>query len=488
MGQILGFIVAVESYQDASINRVRFAENDATGLRDALGSHGLAPANTVLLLSAQATKTRIEYEVRRLCKNVQDMDTLYFFYAGHGFSKNDKNYITCHDTILKDLARTSIELQSLLKAFAKSKCKKVILFLDSCHSGLEIDDSMRSILSDLNDDEFLEFCRAAEHHQAFSACKPDEQSHSALYLNHGIWTYHLLEALNGRDKTALDRGKFLTASSLQTYLSNTVPKSTHLQPGDVQTPMAWGNKTREFIVADFTRIFADRDAAARMGLGQFKGISMQGRVVELVKSLSGFKRYHKVPDAVNENTRGFVRSVASGHIEQRVGEIAESLRASFKYKRKELLIHTEGLIETPDFAVEIGADIDGNDPAKCIISTSVTDIKNPAIISSHEFARVFDHQFDSIFFSVSGRIDIKAVIDNVEDDPGGLEIDYPASAKSCTITVPGISPNIDVHSNKVILQFGSSQSVKAILIEGQAFTKLACSNGGVLATALRLLE
>jgi hypothetical protein len=488
LGQIFGFLIAVEAYQDASIKSVRFAENDATGLRDALELHGLDPANTVLLLSARATKTRIESEVRRVCKTVREGDTLYFFYAGHGFSKNDKNYITCHDTVRKDLGPTSIELQGLLKEFAKSKCRNIILFLDSCHSGLEIDDSMRSILSDLSDDDFRDFCSTAEHHQAFSACKPDEQSHSALYLKHGIWTYYLLEALNGRDKAALERGKFLTASSLQSYLSSSVLKSPHRQSSDVQTPMAWGNKTREFIIADFTKIFAEQDAAARIGLGHFKGISMQGHIIELIKKLSGFKRHHKVPDAVNDSTRAFVRSVASDEIKQRVEELADALRTSFSYKRKELRIDIDGTIETPDFVVAVEVDIDPDDTAKCIISTSVSDIKNPAIIASEKFTQVFDDEFDRMCFSVSGKIDVGAVIDKVEDDSRGLGIDYPLSAKFCTITAPGLTPQIEVHADQVIVKFRSRQSVQALLNESQSFTKLASNNGGSLGTALRLFD
>lgn len=487
MGQVFGFLIAVEKYQDTSITPVRFAENDATGLRDALGLHGLDPANTVLLLSAQATKTRIESEIRRVCKTVEDGDTLYFFYAGHGFSKNDKNYITCHDTVRKDLAPTSIDLQGLLKEFAKSKCRNIVLFLDSCHSGLEIDESMRSILSDMSDDDFREFCRGAEHHQAFSACKPDEQSHSALYLKHGIWTYHLLEALHGRELAALDRGKFLTASSLQTYLSSAVPKSKHLQPGVVQTPMAWGNKTREFIVADFTKIFADRDAAARIGMGKFKGISMQGSIAEWIKRLSGFKKHHRVPDAVNDSTRGFVRTVASEEIKQRVEEIADGLKASFNYKRKELQVDEDGHIETPDFTVEVDVEIDPDDTAKCIISTTVTDIKNPAIIASEGFAEVFDDTFDRICFGVSGRIDVAAVIDKVEDDPRGLDVDYPASAKTCTIKAPGMTSRIEVHPDQVVVQFHSTQPVQALLSGGESFTRLATNDGGSLGMALRLL-
>ncbi|MDO8447989.1 MAG: caspase family protein [Rhodoferax sp.] len=488
MGQVFGFLIAVEKYQDVGINAVRFAENDATGLRDALELHGLNMANTVLLLSAQATKNRIESEIRRVCKTVRDGDTLYFFYAGHGFSNNSKNYITCHDTVLKDLAPTSIELQGLFTELARSACRKIILFLDSCHSGLEIDDRMRSILSDLSDDDFRNFCQSAEHHQAFSACKPDEQSRSALYLKHGIWTYHLLEALNGRDKAALERGKFLTASSLQTYLSSTVPKSTHLQPGDVQTPMAWGNQTHEFIVADFTKILADRDAAARIGLGQFKGISMRGSVIEWINKLSGFNRHHRVPDAVNDRTRGFVRSVASDEIQRRVEKLADVLKASFHYKRKDLQVNTDGSIETPDFAIEVEVDIDPDDTAKCIISTSVSDFKDPAIVASEEFAAVFDNEFDRICFSVSGKIDVEAVIDMVEDDPRGLGIDYPSAANSCTITAPGMMPEIKVSSEQVIVQFRSTQVVQALLSGGQSFTTLASHNGGSLGMALRLLD
>ena len=488
MGTTYGVLIAVEKYQDSRIKPVRYAENDANGLRDALAIHGLDAAHTVRLTSAEATKTRIESEVRRVCKVLKSGDTLFFYYAGHGFSKDDKNFITCHDTVKSDLALTSIELQSLLKQLKKSACRKLVLFLDSCHSGLDIDDGMRSILSHLSDDEFKEFCHSAEHHHAFAACKPDEQSHSALYLKHGIWTYHLLEALSGRDKQALERGSFLTASSLEAYLSESVSKSTHLPTGTMQTPMSWGSKTREFIIADFTTLFATQDAEARAQLGDLKQVSLQGRFVEWIKKLSGFKRSHRVPDAVNNQTRSFVRSIATNEIQQRVDEISESLKRSFQYKRRDLKIDLDGLIETPDFTVEVSVDFDADDSDKCVISTTVLDIKNPAAVASEAFAEVFDGEFDQLCFEVSGQIDVAALIDKVEDDPRGMEINYPGSAKSCTITAPGLATaSIEVRSNQVAIQFRSTQEVQVLLGASQSFARLAASSGGVLGTALRLL-
>ncbi len=58
------------------------------------------------------------------------------FYAGHGFSKNGHNFITCYDTDPDDLEETSIKLKDLLDICGKSACKRIVFFLDSCESGI----------------------------------------------------------------------------------------------------------------------------------------------------------------------------------------------------------------------------------------------------------------------------------------------------------------------------------------------------------------
>jgi hypothetical protein len=48
-------------------------------------------------------------------KALTKRDYLYIFYAGHGFSKNGHNYITCYDTDPDDLEDTSIKPIALIR-------------------------------------------------------------------------------------------------------------------------------------------------------------------------------------------------------------------------------------------------------------------------------------------------------------------------------------------------------------------------------------
>jgi len=90
----------------------------------------------VFLLSGKATKTTINSQVRQHVKALTAADSLYIFYAGHGFSKNGHNFITCYDTDPDDLEETSIKLKELLYMCGKSACKRIAFFLDSCESGI----------------------------------------------------------------------------------------------------------------------------------------------------------------------------------------------------------------------------------------------------------------------------------------------------------------------------------------------------------------
>ena len=112
MAKRLAILVAVENYSDTRIPAVQYAEADADGFADAL--EVAKPIDKVVLLSAKATKTRINSQVRQHVKALTPEDELFLFYAGHGFSKNGHNFITCHDTDLDDLDDTSINLQELL--------------------------------------------------------------------------------------------------------------------------------------------------------------------------------------------------------------------------------------------------------------------------------------------------------------------------------------------------------------------------------------
>lgn len=450
-------IIAVEEYQDRKISSVKYAENDAHGFSAAIEQHGFLKSNIILLTNEKATKTRIESTIRTTLKLLGKDDQLFVFYAGHGFSDAGKNFITCNDTVYTDLSSTSISLQSIFSEVRKSKSQRVIFFLDSCHSGLEIDESMRGLLSEMTDEEFENFCNESKYHAVFASCEHDESSFSSSMLNHGIWTYHIIEALNGNNKRALERKVYLTTSSLQNFLSKEVPITLQntFTIRKTQTPRLWGNLSREFIIADFKEIFNQRKAESKTQT-QLKKASFLGFKLGSIKSLSGFKKGYRIPEYVSDTTRNFVRNVGSEELTEEANEIFGNLQSNFKYKRREISFSQDSgftTILTPDFTVNISLDLDEDDLSQYIITFDLTEIKNPDSLTTKAFADTFDNVFDRTSFYFSKPPNIEEIIDAIEDidNPDKIRVDYHADASACTIYIDGFSGYINVDSSGISL-------------------------------------
>lgn len=215
-------VIAVEHYIDAAIPDVLYAEADAKAFADALAPLGFNRADIHMLLSDAATMATIESLVGRVARSLTADDTLYLFYAGHGFSSNGANYLTCRDTNLADLVATSVRLQKVFDVLRKSKVKRVAIFLDACESGMPADLSVRSVFSHFAEHELEAFFRDAEFYVCFASCKADEKSYSSGAHKHGIWTHHLIEALSGKAPLAMTNG-LVTSMTLQNYLAAEVP-------------------------------------------------------------------------------------------------------------------------------------------------------------------------------------------------------------------------------------------------------------------------
>jgi len=255
MSQRKAFIVAIEEYQRQDFLRVDFAEADARGVPESLKQSGLSDDNIIVLLSATATKTTIESKLKTFMKTVNEDDQLFCFYAGHGFAEDGSNFITCYDTQPEDLSSTSISLQEFFKNLRVSKCRRIIIFLDSCHSGLEIFQGMRQIAARRTDRELQQLIEQDQYCVGFASCKSDESSYSHRDLGHGIWTHCLVRALRGEDSAALVQNRFLTGSSLQAFLLQEVQTTVKslFSARLVQTPCMFGNLTQDFLIADFAQ-------------------------------------------------------------------------------------------------------------------------------------------------------------------------------------------------------------------------------------------
>lgn len=471
-GTVYALLFAVENYIESGIGRVDYAERDATAVRDALSELGYEPDNIQLILNSTATAARIRSLSKQLAGMVQDGDCVFFFFAGHGYTWQGKNYLMCHDTRLDDIEETATSLQSLFDIFAQSSCKQVMFFLDCCHSGLHLGDDSRGVLEDFSAEELRNYFREADFCVVFSACDKGEKSYPSIQFQHGYWTYHLLRALKGEEPQLLDAEGRLRSTVLQDYLRAEVPKQIKLQSTDArrQNPKMFGDVSGTFIIADVSPVIQRRIAQKQAEAVSLKDTSLRRIQGGQVRDLSGFNktRGHKPPTYVNNTTRGWVAEIAAGDIEADIEKVFEKIKSAEVYKRKELIYDPpadgSATIRTPDFAFTVTYSQNERDPSEFEVVQELTRLSNTETLESDWFNDAFRRVFNEAVIEFSGPLDIEEFIDLAEDCED-LDVDYDKDATYCVITLDGFEGSIKVTADSVTYQFRKADTPKEMALQ-----------------------
>lgn len=486
------FIVGLEHYQKqpVPIPSVRFAEADARAMKQALEGLGVPTANIELLISAEATKASLESRFKGAISRLSGPERFIFFFAGHGLSISDQNYLTCHDTQRGDLAATSIPLGWVFEAVRKAKCQQTCFFLDCCHSGLPLDASMRGIADHMTDAEFAAFFGGSEYQVAFAACKPDESSHSAVALSHGIWTYHVLRALRGEDISILDKGRFLTAWSLQNHLAAEVPRTlrTTIALPARQTPSVFGNATADFIVADLKPLLDARQASLASRPKTPRNALFAGERFGSVKKLSGFKRYHTVPECANSAAQQFVANISEQELKQHADRVLDGLRKELGYGIKDVsrgFTAGSASLKTTDFDVNIDVTVCDDEPASYAIRTEVTNFRNTAVVATPEFNQAVGPFVQRMELQLPSKFDIEGVIDRLEKGAlkDSVEIDYTADLSEVEIRFPETGVSLRF-KNAICEVTTEKRATPLALLEAVASTQAALVGSGAATVPL----
>jgi hypothetical protein len=226
VGTTYAILIGIETYQQRSIGSVEFAQADAAAMKDLLVQDlGVPAENITVWLDFEATKSVFENELPYLIRGLSPGDRFIFFYAGHGFFANGTNRLTTWDTHPGNLSGTTVSLEDvLLKPLKDQQDVDSLVFIDACAADLKTSLlQARDIVSDLTPNEFEALVRSTDHSAAFFACSPNEKAYPSDALRHGIWTYHLIQALQGDAEGALDRDRWITGDSLKNYLALAVP-------------------------------------------------------------------------------------------------------------------------------------------------------------------------------------------------------------------------------------------------------------------------
>ena len=197
-------VVGIETYQYSkpphAMQGVAFAKADAQEIAEALSSQfAVSDDDLHLWINEDATKTRFENDLSVLgCDNGATMikDSSYSIMQDMDFTR------TAQIGSLSGIAIQQV-WQTLLfvfvtccyRSFRSPDVSQILLFIDAC--AVPLDESLRGrdIIGALSNREFEEFIASNEYNAQFMSCSPGEKSYPELDLKHGIWTWHLLQAL-----------------------------------------------------------------------------------------------------------------------------------------------------------------------------------------------------------------------------------------------------------------------------------------------------
>jgi formylglycine-generating enzyme required for sulfatase activity len=229
MGKNWGVTIGINHYRNAT--PLRYAERDAESMRDFFKHelrfdqvcHFIKDAPPIRLDGVSFASEPAYTSLRRFLKvQFEDAflevdDSLWFFFAGHGLRYQGYDYLMPVDGDPGDVEGTAIRLSYVTERLRRSGAENIILFLDACRNEGQRDGSgigeekQRGVIT-------------------FFSCKPNEFSYEIIQLQHGAFTYVLLEGLQQGS------GNGVTVEKLDRYLRERVKELNALYKRPRQTP------------------------------------------------------------------------------------------------------------------------------------------------------------------------------------------------------------------------------------------------------------
>ena len=252
-------VVGVNNYR--SFPMLRQAVYDASETASILTMQEYA-FEVVSLLDQKATVKQMQSEIHSLLASDAKLKLIYF--AGHGLSNDAGVYLCAHDATAEE---PGVNVESLREQIRTTK-GSLLIILDCCHAGTaNVRDvaEMRCMnegdldraLGDLEEGKIL-----------IAACGENEVAGELESLNHGIFTYYLLEGLLG---SAANKQGMITPMGLFDYVAERMKKEFDLSPilkGEQRGQIVLGSgfapsvlmPSQEFAITDGLKIEIENEA------------------------------------------------------------------------------------------------------------------------------------------------------------------------------------------------------------------------------------
>ena len=239
----LALIIGISDYSKTKADAV-YADKDAQQFYDyATMKLGIPSSNIKELVNDKADLGEILINVkdwlRRSAK--PNKSDIYIYFAGHGLASQDgtKMYLLPYDGRPRLLENTALLRDELFKDIKQANPRSVIVFLDTCYSGVTRNEEMliagRPIVIKAKEQAI------PDGFTLFSAASNEQISRPLEEAKHGMFSYFLMKGMEG-DADANKDNK-ITARELHSYVEQNVVQ----QSSGSQTPELQGDKDRVLV-------------------------------------------------------------------------------------------------------------------------------------------------------------------------------------------------------------------------------------------------
>jgi hypothetical protein len=465
VGTTHAVLIGIEKYQQQAIPDVEFAEADVSAMRDVLVQNlGVPVGNITVWLNSDATQAVFKNDLPYMIRQLRPGDRLILFYAGHGFFSNGTNRLTAWDSHPTNFAETTVSLEPALLAPLKNQpTVSSLVFIDACAAELKAQAfPARDVISDMTAPEFESLIRSAHHSGVYFACSPNEKAYPSTMLKHGIWTYHLLRALQGEADGALDRDRWITGDSLRDYLAVAIPafirSETTIQ--GQQRPYAILSSSGPFGIHQIPLPDDPLQALPKVEL-KFVKARFGGVDTIAFRRLEGFNKKlgHFVPEYASEKASAFGKKLLDPEIVAELEEMKDLAKDVLNLGRRDVAVASDGeaggSIDTDFFRYAVTTRQDPDDPADMRIVRSLI-LRKPLKELPGNFDDIFVARLDRLTIPVEFEgVDYEDIADSLEKFARENNGNFQEHSNSGVITLTFANRNLTVifDSERKVLRF-----------------------------------
>jgi WD40 repeat protein len=229
-------VVGVSEYTNPGIPSLKYADKDAEALANFLRrpeGGGYDSEHMRVLLNKDATLANVRDALINFLNQAIDMDLVLIYFAGHGApeaTRPQNIYLLTSDSDPTALGTTAFPMWDIQTVLARYiNAKRVIVFSDACHSGnISVNFATRGVgVSEQNlvNQYLSDLSKSKEGVVVFTASASGEVSQEFPEMAHGVFTYYLLEGMEG--KADYNNDYTVTINELMQYVEEQVKRKTH---------------------------------------------------------------------------------------------------------------------------------------------------------------------------------------------------------------------------------------------------------------------